>query len=82
MVIMINNNKITIPLKRGRLKIILKPQLLTVVLRKIVKSQSVTVGLRIFLKLLKPRSPTVVFYTLKKIHVDTYMNTKDYFDKY
>ena len=41
-------------------------------------------GLRIFLKLLKPQSPTVVFYNKNKIkiHVDSYMNRKDYFDKY
>ena len=39
-----------------------------------------TMVLRIFLKLLKPQSPTVVFYT-KKIHMDAYVDTKDYFDK-
>ena len=40
--------------------------------------------LRIFLKLLKPQSPTVVFYNKNKIkiHVDSYVNRKDYFDKY
>ena len=47
----------------GGLKIILKPQLVTVILRKIVKLQSQTVVLRIFFKLLKPQLPMVVFYT-------------------
>ena len=60
----------------GELKIILKPQLLTVILRKIIKSQSQIVVLRIFIKLLKSQSLMVIlytwFYTLKKkIHVNT-----------
>ena len=45
------------------LKIILKSQLVTVVLRKIVKPQSQTVVLRIFMKLLKSQSPIMVLHT-------------------
>ena len=52
------------------------------VLKKIVKSQSQITILRIFLKLLKSRSPMVVFYTKKKIYMDAHVDTKDYFDKY
>ena len=50
---------------------------LTVVLKKIIKPQFVIVVLKIFLKLLKSQSPTVVFYTKKKIYVDAYVDTKD-----
>ena len=83
MVIMIknilkNNIKIIIPLKQGRFKNIMKPQLLT---RKIVKPHSVTVVLKIFLKLLKSQSVTVVFYT-KKTRMNDYVDRKYYFDKY
>ena len=67
---------------RCGLKIYLKPQLVTVVLKKIVKLQSMTVILRIFLKLLKPQSPMMVFYIKKKNYVDDYVGRKDYFDKY
>ena len=49
------------------LKIFLKPQLLAMVLRKIVKPWSLILVLRLFLKLLKPQSPTVVFNTKKKV---------------
>ena len=83
MVIMIknilkNNIKIIIPLKQGRFKNIMKPQLLT---RKIVKPHSVIVVLKIFLKLLKSQSVTVVFYT-KKTRMNDYVDRKYYFDKY
>ena len=83
MVIMIknilkNNIKIIIPLKQGQFKNIMKPQLLT---RKIVKPHCVTVVLKIFLKLLKSQSVTVVFYT-KKTRMNDYVDRKYYFDKY
>ena len=41
-------------------------------------------GLRIFLELLKPQSPTVVFLhsKKKKFHMDSYVDKKDCFDKY
>ena len=40
-----------------------------------------TVVLRIFLKLLKSQSLTMIFYT-KKIHIYAYVNIKDYIEKY
>ena len=73
-----NNIKIIIPLKQGWFKNIMKPQLLT---RKIVKPHSVIVVLKIFLKLLKSQSVTVVFYT-KKTRMNDYVDRKYYFDKY
>ena len=47
----------------NELKIILKPQLLNVILIKIVKPQLQIVILKIFLKLFKPQLPMMVFYT-------------------
>ena len=52
------------------------------VLRKITKSQSQNMILKIFMKLLKLRLLIMVFYILKNFYVDTYMDIKDYFDKY
>ena len=52
------------------------------VLRKIIKPWSLTMVLRLFLKLLKPQSPTVVFYTKKKSHMDDYVDRKYCFEKY
>ena len=55
---------------------IIKSQFMNMVLNKIVKPQYVSV---VFI--LKSQSPMIVFYT-KKIHMDVYVDTKDYFDKY
>ena len=52
------------------------------VLRKIVKPWSLILLLRLFLKLLKPQSPAVVFNTKKKSHMDDYVDRKYYYEKY
>ena len=52
------------------------------VLRKITKSQSQNVVLKIFVKLLKSQLLLMIFYVLKKFYVDACMNIKYYFDKY
>ena len=57
------------------LKIILKPQLVSVVLRKFIKPQSQTVVLRIFMKLLKSVTDNG-FTHLKKKFIDAYVDAK------